>query len=468
MPKILIDTRPLRASPAYARLWWGLGLSQIGAQVTVMAVGLEVYLLTRSTLAVGLLGLFALVPTILMGLYGGALADAFDRKKVALVAAAITVVGTSGLVLQSVLGLRSPVALYLLTAVTAAGASMSAPVRMAIIPRLVGIDLLPAANALGMLTGSLALTAGPMLGGLLAAGLGYGWTYAIDLALFAFALYALVRLPAMPPERPGAGRVIDDDVDEDDVDDDVRGDDAHAGPAGVAPAEGPPGPEPSRKVGLGAVWEGFRFLADRPNIRMTFVLDIVAMVTAMPRVLFPAVGAILIGGGETTAGQLTAAIAIGSLLASALSGGLTRVRWQGLAIVMAIVAFGLCTSAFGVVLLVLGRASGEPVGVVVWALVVGGLCLVGAGACDAISAVFRQTVLQAATPDHLRGRLQGIFIVVVTGGPRIGDVVVGGAAEAFGEALAALGGGLACATIVAAVALRQRGFLRYDARHPTP
>ena len=451
MPRLLVDTRPLRASPAYARLWWGLGLSQIGAQVTVMAVGLEVYHLTGSTFAVGLLGIFALVPTILLGLYGGALADAFDRKKVALAAAAVTVVGTGGLVLHSILGLTSTVVLYVLAAVTAAGASMSAPVRMAIIPRLVGNDLLPAANALGTMTGSIALTVGPMLGGFLAAFVGYGWTYTVDLALFMFALYALVRLPSMPPERATVGHHTND-----------------AGDAGDVSEVADAADEPSRRVGFRAVWEGFRFLADRPNIRMTFVLDIVAMVTAMPRVLFPAVGAVLIGGGETTAGQLTAAIAIGSLLASAFSGGLTRVRRQGVAIVVAIVAFGLCTSAFGIVLLLLGRSSGERPGVVVWGLVVGGLCLVGAGACDAISAVFRQTVLQAATPDHLRGRLQGIFIVVVTGGPRLGDLVLGGSAERFGEALTAFGGGLACVAIVLALAAWQRGFLRYDARHPTP
>ncbi|GMA33367.1 hypothetical protein [Litorihabitans aurantiacus] len=160
--------------------------------------------------------------------------------------------------------------------------------------------------------------------------------------------------------------------------------------------------------------EGLSYLRTRRNVRMTFLLDVVAMVLAMPRVLFPAVGAVILGGGETTTGLLAAAIAVGSVLASTFSGGLGRVRRQGVAIVVAICAFGACTLGFGITLLVAGRT--EPDGVLVPLLIVGGLFLVGSGVSDAISSVFRQTVLQSATPDHLRGRLQGVFIVVVAGG----------------------------------------------------
>lgn len=432
MPRILLDTRPLRVSPAYRRMFWGLGISQIGTQVSLVAVGLEVYHLTSSTFAVGLLGVSALVPLVVLGLYGGALADAFDRRIIALISASVMFLATAGLVLQAVLGLESVPVLYGLIALQSAGMAVNTPTRMAIIPRLVGVDLLPAANALGALTGSLGLTVGPVLGALLAANLGYAWTYALDLALFTFALYALLRLPSLPPDRNAA----DDD--------------------GAPPVRG--------GVGFAAVWEGLGFLRTRKNVRMTFLLDIVAMVLAMPRVLFPAVGAVILGGGEATTGSLTAAIAIGSVLASALSGGLTRVRRQGVAIVIAICAFGACTAGFGVVLLIAGRT--EPDSVLLPLLIIGGLCLLGAGAADAISSVFRQTVLQSATPDHLRGRLQGVFIVVVAGGPRLGDLVVGSAATWWGEALAALGGGIVCVAVVLLLASANRGFLRYDARHP--
>lgn len=437
MPRLLLDTTPLRVSPAYRRLWWGLGIAQVGSQVSLVAVGLEVYELTGSTFSVGLLGLAALIPLVLLGLYGGALADAFDRRTVAIVSSLVMVSATAGLVLQAAMGNRSPLVLYALVALQSAGAAVNVPTRMSIIPRLVGRELLPAANALGALTGSLGLTVGPLLGALLAAHVGYARTYAVDLVLFGFALYALLRLPPLPPSPTHRGEAPD----------------------------GAGSPVRSR-VGFASVLEGLRFLRTRPNVRMTFLLDVVAMVTAMPRVMFPAVGAVVLGGGETTTGGLTAAIAIGSVLASALSGGLGRVRRQGVAIVVAILAFGACAVGFGAVLLAAGRTS--PPSLLVWLAVGAGLFLVGAGAADAISSVFRQTLLQSATPDHLLGRLQGVFIVIVAGGPRLGDLALGGAASRFGEALAALGGGLVCIVLVLALAATQRSFLRYDARHPTP
>lgn len=431
MPRLLADTRPLRVSPAYRRMWWGLGISQIGAQATVVTVGLEVYALSGgSTFAVGLLGIAALVPLVVLGLYGGALSDVFDRRLVAIVSALVMLTATVGLVAQALLGNEHVWVLYALVALQSCGAAVNSPVRMAIIPRLVGPELLPAANALGALTGSLGIMVGPLLGASLVAAVGYAPTYALDVVLFGFALYALFRLPSLPPE-------------------------AHTGTTAQRP-----------RAGLAAVWEGLTFLRTRPNVRMTFLLDIVAMVTAMPRVLFPAVGVVILGGGETTTGMLTAAIAAGSVLASALSGGITRVRRQGVAIVAAITVFGVCTAGFGLTLLFAGRT--DPPGVLLGLLVVGGLFLAGAGAADAISSVFRQSVLQAATPDHLRGRLQGIFIVVVAGGPRLGDLVLGSAASRWGEALAALGGGVVCVALVLALGAWQRGFLAYDAADPKP
>ncbi|TGO05316.1 MFS transporter [Serinibacter arcticus] len=449
MPRILVDTRPLRESPAYRRMFWGLGVSQIGTQVTVVAVGLEVYHLTSSTFAVGLLGISALVPLVVLGLYGGALADAYDRRTVSLIAAGVMVTATAGLVVQAALGLASPGVLYGLVALQSAGSAVYVPARMAIIPRLVGKELLPAANALGALTGSVGLMVGPLLGALLAAQVGYALTYALDLVLFLFAFYALLRLPHLPPEVAA----VEADADVPDPADSSAG---ALTPVAAAPQR--------RRVGFAAVAEGLGYLRTRRNVRMTFLLDIVAMVLSMPRVLFPAVGAVILGGGETTTGLLTAAIAVGSVLASAFSGGLGRVRRQGVAIVVAICAFGACTLGFGTTLLVAGRT--EPDSVLVPLLVIGGLFLIGSGISDAISSVFRQTVLQSATPDHLRGRLQGVFIVVVAGGPRLGDLVLGSAATWWGEAFAAVGGGVLCIAVVLLLAGRNRSFLRYDARHP--
>jgi hypothetical protein len=199
---------------------------------------------------------------------------------------------------------------------------------------------------------------------------------------------------------------------------------------------------------------------------MTFVVDLIAMILAMPRVLFPAVGVVFLGGGAATTGILSAAFAVGAVLAGVFSGGLVGQRWQGRIIAIAIAGYGLSVAGFGLVLVLVGDTS--PDQVLVGALVVALVFLALAGASDAISAVFRQTILQAATPDDMRGRLQGVFLVVVAGGPRLGDLVLGGEASWVGEGWAAVIGGLGCAVLVTLVVNWQRRFLRYDALHPQP
>ncbi|QOR70234.1 MFS transporter [Ruania alkalisoli] len=429
MPRLLADTAPLRVG-AFRRLWWGLGISNLGTQLTTVAVGLQVYAITASTLAVGILGIFALVPLVVLGLYGGALVDQFDRRRVALTASTVLFVVTAMLALQAWLSLDSVWLLYVLVALQSAASAVNNPARSAIIPRLIPISQLAAANALQTLAWNVALTLGPLLGAVLVAWQGFGVAYTLDLLLFTASLYALWRLPDIPPE--------------------------HDGQEGVRP----------RVAGWRSVMDGLRYLGTRPNLRMTFLLDLSAMILAMPRVLFPAVGVVLIGGGETTTGVLTAAIAVGAVLASMLSGGLTGVRAQGKAIVAAIAVFALAVIGFGVVLLLVGRTS--PEGVIVWALVAACVLLAVAGAADSVSSIFRQTILQAATPDAMRGRLQGVFVVVVAGGPRLGDLVVGAEASWFGEGLAAVIGGVLCLVAITVLALAQRRFLAYDGDRPAP
>jgi MFS family permease len=425
---LLLDLTPLRSAPAYRRLWLGLSVSNLGTQFTVTAVGLQVYGITGSTFSVGVLGVCALVPLVLLGLYGGALVDVYDRRKVALVASIGLWVVSGLLALQAWLHLDSVALLYALVALQSAGFAVNNPARSAIIPRLVEPDLLPAANVLQTVSWNIAFVVGPLLGAFLVAGGDFGLAYTVDVVLFGAALWALWRLPDLPPVETVAG-------------------------------------EPTKR-GLASVFEGLRYLATRPNVRMTFLVDLTAMILAMPRVLLPAVGVLWLGGGAATTGELSAAFAIGAVLAGLLSGGLVRVRHQGRVIVGSIVAFGLAVAAFGLVLLGVGRTS--PGDVVVPALVLSFVFLALAGGADAVSAVFRQTILQAATPDAMRGRLQGVFIVVVAGGPRLGDLVLGTAADRVGEAWAALGGGLLCVVVLVAVVARQRRFWDYDAHDPQP
>ena len=432
VPRLLADTTPLRISPEFRRLWWGQGLASLGSQLAVVAVGLQVYALTGSTLSVGILGLCTLVPLVVLGLYGGALVDSHDRRTVALWASMGLWVVSIVIALQAWLGLESVGLLYVLVALQAAAFAINNPARSAIVPRLLPAELMPAANSLQTIAWNLAFTVGPLLGAVLVAVWGYAVAYTVDVVTFTFALWALRRLPPMPP-------LVEE---------------------GAVP----------RRAGLASMVEGLRYLATRPNVRMTFLVDIAAMVLSFPRVFFPAVGAVLIGGGESTAGALSSAIALGGVLAGVLSGPLGMVRRQGRAILWAVLAWGGAVAGFGFVLVGAGpgddAAAGRPV---LWgALVLSLIMLTAAGAADAVSSVFRQSILQTATPDAMRGRLQGVFIVVVAGGPRLGDMVGGANASWLGEGWAAVVGGLACMAAVLVLVRRQPRFLAYDSHDPQP
>ena len=419
MARLFADLTPLRVSAPYRRLWAALGISNIGQQMTSVAVGLQVWDLTRSSLMVGLVGLAQLIPLVGFGLYGGTLSDAFDRRIVGLITACGLWLCSMAFLTQSLLQSTSVAVLYLIVAVQSAFFAVGSPARQAIIPRLVPPELLPAANALGMVTWNIGFTLGPLLGGLLVAATGTVTApYAVDVVAFGVVTWAMLRLPSLPPiVEPGQER-----------------------------------PRP----GWGAVKEGFAFLRGKLNLQMTFYQDIVAMVFGMPRALFPAIAAQWYGGSTRDValvlGLLSAAPAAGALISGVLSGPLGRVRWQGRAIVGAIIVWGLAIAAFGLVR---------------W-LPLALLFLAVAGAADNVSAVFRSTILQAATPDEYRGRLQGVFTVVVAGGPRLGDVEAGAVAVLFGEAFSVVSGGLICVGLSVGLASRFPGFLRYDARHPVP
>ncbi|QGY84262.1 MFS transporter [Micrococcus luteus] len=431
MARLLLDITPLRVSPAYRRLWLGNTLAYVGTQLTLVAVSLEVFALTGSSFAVGLLGLAALVPLVVAGLYGGAIADRHDRRRVALTSSAVMWLTTVGIAAQAWAGLESVPVLYALVALHSGASGINQPTRGAIIPALVGLPLVPAANALNMMTFSVALMVGPVLGGVLVAAVGYAWTYSIDVVTFLAALYAVWRLPSLPPQQ-----------------------------AEAAAASGTRG-------GLASVVEGLRFLGSRPNLRMTFLADIVAMTTAFPRALLPAIGAVVLGGGEAAVGVLLAAMAAGAFLAGLFSAPFTRLHAQGWGVYVSILVWGAAVAAFGgVVWWAQSLPDGDPRLTLAFALAA--LCMAVGGAADSLSGVFRGSILQSATPDHLRGRLQGVFVVVVAGGPRLGELITGGASVGLGEGPTLLAGGVLCMLGVSALMRWQPGFLRYDARNPTP
>ena len=405
----MIDVRPLR-EVAYRRMWFGNGVSFFGFQFTAVAVPVEVYRVTGSSACGGLLGVAGLVPLLVFGLWGGAAADVVDRRRLLLVSSSIAWLSTLGLLAQALLGLRSPVLLLVLTAVQAAGFAISSPARNAIIPRIVPPELVPAANTLGYTTTTAGGVFGPLAAGLIfsLASVDSGITvaYAVDATLFTLSFWATYRLPPIPPLvlEPGETRPT---------------------------------------AGLRGIADGLRFLVTQPVLLLSFAVDIVAMVLAMPRALFPEVAHERFGDGAV--GWLFSAIAIGSMLGGLTSGWISRVRRQGLALVVAVVAWGLAIGFAG-----FARQ--------LWLMV---LLLAVGGAADLVSAVYRQSILQTFAPDRMRGRLQGVFTVVVAGGPRLGDLRAGATADLAGPTASWAGGGFAAAGLAVVLALAFPALHRY-------
>lgn len=419
---LLADLTPLKVSRPYRNLWSGGALTAMGSALVGVVVGLQVYEISGSTLAVGLVGLFSLVPLVLLGLYGGSVVDAYDRRKVLLATNMGLLVSGVVLTVLAWSGTATVGLLYALVAIQSGLFAIASPARQAVIPRLLDGPMLPAANALSSLAMGLSLAVGPMVGGFAVDLVGYGWAYGSQVVMQVAATALLFALPPLPP-------------------------------IGEA-----------RRAGLRSVMEGFAYLRTRPSVAMTFYADLFAMVLAMPRVLFPAIGALMIGGGARTVGILVSSIAVGSFLGGVFSGRLGRVNRQGRAIVVSVAIWGLCVSLFGVIVAV---APGPlPNDAANWALWPAALILALGGMADTVSAVFRTTILQVATPDEMRGRLQGVFTVVVAGGPHLGALVLGALADSTGEAWAAILGGIGCAVGVVALASWQKGLLAYDARRP--
>lgn len=407
---VALDVRPLRVSRPYRNLLVGDAVSVIGTQVTIVAVPIEVYQLTGSAAAVGLVGLAGLLPLVVFGLYGGAIADAVDRRSLVLLTTVGQAVLSAVLLAQAAAHNSHIWVLYAVVAVQAALFAVESPARSAFPPRLLDAELLPAANALKQVEFNLGVTIGPLLAGVLVGQFGFASAYAVDAVSFTAALLSVRSLPAMPPAGGG------------------------------------------RRAGTASVLEGLRFLRSQPVLLMTFVVDIIAMVFAMPRALFPAIAEQVYGGGAQTAGSLYSALAAGGLVGALFSGWFSRVHRQGLAVLVAIVAWGLAITLFGL--------SDH--------LVVGLLCLAAAGASDMVSAVFRSAILQTAAPDEMRGRLGGVFIVVVAGGPRLGDARAGGGSALVGLQGAVVAGGLAVVALTIAAAAAVPRFARYDTRSPVP
>ena len=417
---LLADTTPLR-TPDFRRLWLSGVVTVIGANLTIFAVPVQIYALTRNSAYVGLSGLFALVPLIVFGLWGGAWADAMDRRVLLIIASGGLAAASLLLWLQAALKLDSVWIVLCLLSLQQAFFAISAPTRAAAIPRMLPGEQLPAANSLNMTVTQFGAIVGPLLAGVLLRWVDLSTLYLIDAITCCAAIWATFRLSSMP----------------------VTGDVGSVAGWGFS--------------SLLSVFEGFRYLAGNTVVLMSFVVDLIAMIFGMPRALFPQMAHESFGGpveGGTTMALLAAAISAGAVAGGVFSGWLPKIRRQGLVVVAAILVWGLAMVGFG---LVSGVAHGGT-GVVLWAALA---FLAVGGAADMVSAAFRSTILQQAASDEVRGRLQGVFIVVVAGGPRLADATHGAAAAMVGTTIAAAGGGVLVVAGVLIAVLTMPAFVRY-------
>ncbi len=392
-----MDTRPLRR-PAFRRLWASTIVTAVGSQLTAVAVPKQIYDITGSSAWVGAASLAGLVPLVVFALWGGAVADSMDRRKLLLITNTGIAVTSLLFWVQAVTGLGSVAVLMVLLALQQAFWGLNSPARSASIARLVPEDELPAANALGSTVMQTGQVVGPLLAGVLIPVIGLPELYLLDAVALCATVWAVYRLPALLP-LTGSGK---------------------------------------RRAGLREIVDGFRYIAGHTVLLLSFVADIVAMVFGMPRALFPQLAAETYApwGEGLALGLLYAAIPIGAVAGGLFSGTFSRAKRHGWMVIGAVVAWGAAVAGSGL--------SGN-----LWLAVV---FLAVAGVADMVSMVFRGAILLSAATDEMRGRMQGVFTVVVAGGPRLADVLHGTAGSAVGPRGAVAGGGLLVVVVMLGLA----------------
>lgn len=401
---MLIDVSPLRHNLGFRRLFASQFISGLGTMVSYVAVPWQLYELTRSNALVGLLGLVQLVPVLVCGLLGGAVADRVDRRRLLLVSESLMALCVAGLLTNALRSEPSTLVIYALVAVLQGAAGFHRPALEALTQKLARPEEFAAVAALSSVRGTVGMVAGPALAGLLLARWGAVGAYLFDFVTFLAALFFLARIPR---ERIGTVE---------------RSDRPHL---------------------LADLAEGLRFAWKRPELMGTYIVDIVAMAFAFPIALFPAMAA---ANGQTeSVGWLLSAMSVGALVIGLFSGWARKVTRHGRAVVIAAAIWAL-----GIV--ALGFAP---------SLMLALLCLAVAGAADMVSGVFRGTIWNETIPNELRGRLAGIEMISYLTGPLLGNVRAGFMADAWGVSASIWIGGLVCLAGVIATGFALPRFWRY-------
>ncbi len=387
MPRFLVDIGPLKRNRDFRLLYAGQVFSLLGSNLTIVAVPYQVFRETHSSLWVGIASLIQLPFLITGSLWGGAMGDRRDKRTLMQLSAAMLGLLSGALAVNAHLRHQHLAYLLVLAALAAGFAGFSGPLRTAAIPKLVRPDELVGAYSLNQVAYNSTMVIGPALAGVLIASVGLFSCYAIDATTFV----VLIALTSFMTPMPASNEHTDTAI-------------------------------------LRAIGDGLRYVRGHAIVQAVYLVDLNAMVFGLPRALFPAVALTLYHGGPRTLGLLYAAPGAGALLMAVMTGWIARVRRQGRLVALVVVAWGTVMALFGLV----------------HVAAVGLVCLAIAGAMDVISTVLRNTMIQIAISDDFRSRISSIYMAVVTGGPRLGDLESGVVANFTSTEFSIVSGGVAC------------------------
>jgi len=407
---IAVDTSALRESRDFRLLTAGAVVTGLGTQAALVALPYQVYVITRSPVLVGLIGLAELGPLVGMSLLGGAIADRMDRRRLLLLCQIALVAVAAALAAGAFLGSPPIWLLYVLAGLSAGASAIERVTRQALVPNVVAPERLRSALSFTFGLYQLTMVVGPALGGVLIAALGVGAAYTADAASCAGMVVAAALMSPRVPERTEHEPIVR------------------------------------------AIREGLRYARRDGAIMGSFVIDLLAMTFGMPRALFPAISLTIYHAGAQGTGLLFAAVSAGATVAALTTGWLERARMLGRIVVVAVAVWGAAIA-------VAGLAHHLLLGMALFAI---------AGAADSVSAVCRSTILQTLSPEAMRGRLSSVFSLVVAGGPRLGDAEAGGVASLAGVELSVVSGGLACLAGVGLVAAAFPALVAYDGDRARP
>jgi MFS family permease len=400
---LAMDLSPLRVSRDYRLLYLGQFVSAFGSAISYVILPWQMYQLTKSTLAVGMLGLAEFVPMLVMAFVGGALADYLDRRRLVLLSEVAMAILCGALAVNALSPQPRVWVLIVVASLFAACNAAHRPAIEALTPRIVPLELMPAVAALGAFRYGVTFIAGASLAGVVTAKLGAAVGYSFDAATFVVSLMMILFIRAVPP------------------------------------------PEAADRPGLRSIRDGLLYARSRQELLGTYLIDIIAMFFGMPMALFPAIADRL---GANSIGLLYAMPAVGALLVTTTSGWVEKVNRHGLAVTLSVVVWGFAIIGFGF-------ATN------LWLALI---CLVVAFAADMVSGLFRMTIWNQTIPDHFRGRLASIELISYTTGPYLGNAEAGLVASLFGLRASVASGGVMCVLGAVALAVLLPGFLRYDGR----